>query len=96
MDFTQPVHNAVFQEISTVENELSLFDVVNVKGIFYNIGVLETATKGPHPYSSHEEKHQSDVIGGWVDNSRTLLTLCWSQMKTFSNNHNQNKKQNPT
>ena len=45
LDFTQPVHNAVFQEISTVENELSLFDVVNVKGILYNIGVLETATK---------------------------------------------------
>ena len=45
LDFTQPVHNAVFQEISTVENELSLFDVVNVKGILYNIAVLETATK---------------------------------------------------
>ena len=45
MDFTQPVENAVFQEISTVENEVSLFEVVNVKGILYNIGMLETATK---------------------------------------------------
>ena len=45
LNFTQPVHNAIFQEISTVENELSLFDVVNVKEIFHNTGVLETATK---------------------------------------------------
>ena len=45
LNFTPPVHDVVFQEISTVENELSLFDVANVKGILYNIGVLETATK---------------------------------------------------
>ena len=44
LDFTQSVHNAVLQEISTVKIELSLFDVVNGKGILY-IGVLETATK---------------------------------------------------
>ena len=45
LDFTQPVHKAVFQEISTVKNELSLFDIVNVKEILYNIRVLETTTK---------------------------------------------------
>ena len=37
LDFMQSIHNAVFQEISTAENELPLFDIVNVKGItFYN------------------------------------------------------------
>ena len=38
---------------------------------------------GGHPYSYHHAKCQFDVIGGWVGSSRTLLTLCWSQMKTF-------------
>ena len=46
LDFRQPVHNPVFQEISSVENELSLFDMVDVKGIVYNIGALERASKG--------------------------------------------------
>ena len=46
LGFMQPIHNAVFQEISTVENELPLFDMVNVKGIVYSIGALETASKG--------------------------------------------------
>ena len=46
LDFRQPVHNLVFQEISSVENELSLFDMVDVKGIVYNIGALERASKG--------------------------------------------------
>ena len=41
----QEIHNAVFQEISTVENELPLLDMVNFKGIVYNIGTLETASK---------------------------------------------------
>ena len=40
----QPIHNEVFQEISTVENEL-LFDMVSVKGIVFNIGALETTSK---------------------------------------------------
>ena len=38
VDFTQSIHNAVFQKILTVEYKLSLFDKVNVKGIVYNIG----------------------------------------------------------
>ena len=46
LDFLQPIHNAVFQEISTVENELPpLFDMVSVNGIVYNIGALETTSK---------------------------------------------------
>ena len=40
-----PIHNAVFHEISAVETELPLFDMVNVKGIVNNIGPLETASK---------------------------------------------------
>ena len=43
LDFRQPVHNPVFQEISSVENELSLFDMVDIKGIVCNIGALERA-----------------------------------------------------
>ena len=45
IDFTQLIHNAVTQEISTVKNILPLFDVVNLKGIGYNIGALKTASK---------------------------------------------------
>ena len=45
LNFIQSIHNAVFQEISTVENQLPLFDLVNFKGIVYNIGTLETASK---------------------------------------------------
>lgn len=41
----QPSCNTVFQEISTVESELPLFDMVNVKGIVYNIWALETGSK---------------------------------------------------
>ena len=41
----QPIHNEVFQKISTEENELSLFDMVNVKRIVCNIGALETTSK---------------------------------------------------
>ena len=41
----QLVHNEVFQKISTEENELSFFDMVNVKRIVYNIGALETTSK---------------------------------------------------
>ena len=33
-----------FQKISTVENKLPLFDMVNVKGIVY-VGALEIALK---------------------------------------------------
>ena len=33
LNFMQPIHNAVFQEKSTVENELPLFDMATVKGI---------------------------------------------------------------
>ena len=33
LDFKQPIHNAVFQEISTVKKELPFLDMVNVKGI---------------------------------------------------------------
>ena len=44
LDFMQPIHKKVFQEISTVENEL-LFDMVSVKGIVCNIGALETTSK---------------------------------------------------
>ena len=46
LDIMQPIHNAVFQETSTVENELPLFDMVNVKGIFSSMGALETASEG--------------------------------------------------
>lgn len=45
LDFMQPSCNTVFQEISTVESELPLFDMVNVKGIVYNIWALETGSK---------------------------------------------------
>ena len=38
VDFTQSIHNAVFQKILTVEYKLPLFDKVNVKGIVYDIG----------------------------------------------------------
>ena len=38
--------NAVFQEKPTVENQLPLIDMVNVKKIVDNAGVLETAFKG--------------------------------------------------
>ena len=41
-----PIQNAVFQETSTIENEQPLLDIVNVKGIIYNIGALETPSKG--------------------------------------------------
>ena len=50
LDFPQPVHNAFFQEISTVENGLSLSNVVNVKEILYNTGVFETAPKDDKKY----------------------------------------------
>ena len=33
LNFMQPIHNAVFQEKSKVENELPLFDMATVKGI---------------------------------------------------------------
>ena len=45
LDFMQPSCNTVFQEISTVESELPMFDMVNVKGIVYNIWALETGSK---------------------------------------------------
>ena len=45
LNFTQPIRNAVFQEILTVENELPLLDMVNVKEIVYKIGALKTASK---------------------------------------------------
>ena len=45
LDIMQPIHNAVFQEISTVGNELPFFDMANVKGIIYNTGALEPASK---------------------------------------------------
>ena len=37
LKFTQPVHNALFQETLTVENYLPVFATLNVKGILYNI-----------------------------------------------------------
>ena len=40
----QPIHNAVFQEISTMKNELLLLDMVNIKGMVYNNGALQTAS----------------------------------------------------
>ena len=46
LDFMQPMKNAVFQEKPTVENQLPLIDMVNVKKIVDNAGVLETAFKG--------------------------------------------------
>lgn len=42
LDFIQPVHNAV-------ENELSLFHMVNTKGIVFNIGAVETASTDNKP-----------------------------------------------
>ena len=33
LDIMQPIHNEVFQEISTVENELPMLEIVNVKGM---------------------------------------------------------------
>ena len=45
LDFPQPVHNAGFQEISTVENELSLSDVVNVKEISTTLECLKQPRK---------------------------------------------------
>ena len=45
LDFTQPIHNAGTQEISTMKNELPFFDVLNLKGIGYNTGALKTASK---------------------------------------------------
>ena len=34
-----------FKTLSAVDNELPLFDMVNVKGTVYNIAALETASK---------------------------------------------------
>ena len=31
LDFMQPIQNAAFQEVTTVENKLAFFDMVNVK-----------------------------------------------------------------
>ena len=44
-----PIHTAVFQEILRVENKWPLFDMVNVKGIVYKIGALETASRQQTP-----------------------------------------------
>ena len=49
LDFTHPIHNAVFQETLTVENELPLLTIVNVKVIVSNIEALETASKDSKP-----------------------------------------------
>ena len=49
LDFMQPIQNTAFQEISTVENELPLFGMIDIKGIVYNIGALETASKDNKP-----------------------------------------------
>ena len=49
LDFTHPIHNAVFQETLTVENELPLLTIVNVKLIVSNIEALETASKDSKP-----------------------------------------------
>ena len=49
LDVTQPIHNAVFQETLTVENELPLLTIVNFKVIVSNIEALETAFKDSKP-----------------------------------------------
>lgn len=49
LDFMPPIHTAVFQEILRVENKWPLFDMVNVKGIVYKIGALETASRQQTP-----------------------------------------------
>ena len=46
LDFMQLIHNAVFQELSTVEDKLTLLEIVNAKEKVYNIGTLEKASKG--------------------------------------------------
>ena len=40
LDFTQPIQKAVLQEKWTMENELPMFDIVNVEGIVSNISVF--------------------------------------------------------
>ena len=49
LDFTHPIHNAVFQETLTVENELPLLTIVNVKVIVSNTEALETASNNSKP-----------------------------------------------
>ena len=46
LDFMQLIHNAVFQELSTVEDKLTLLEIVNAKEKVYNNGTLEKASKG--------------------------------------------------
>ena len=46
LHFMQLIHNAVFQELSTVEDKLTLLEIVNAKEKVYNIGTLEKASKG--------------------------------------------------
>ena len=41
LKFTQPIHNALFQKMPTVENYLPVFDMLNVKGILYDIVAWE-------------------------------------------------------